>query len=41
MIRRVFYQKRLDRIRNAEYARRNQERMRNPSLFPSVPSGNP
>ncbi|KAF2872445.1 VPS4-associated protein 1 [Massariosphaeria phaeospora] len=36
-----FYQMRLDRIRNAEIAKRNRERMQNPTLFPSVPSGKP
>lgn len=36
-----FYQMRLDRIRNAEIAKRNRERLRNPNLFPSVPSGDP
>ncbi|CAG7930895.1 unnamed protein product [Penicillium olsonii] len=36
-----FYQMRIDRLRNIEMAKRNQERMKNPSLFPSVPSGNP
>ena len=35
---RIFYQKRLDRIRNAEAARRNRERLKNPTTFPSVPS---
>ncbi|KAI9714401.1 MAG: hypothetical protein M1820_000362 [Bogoriella megaspora] len=33
-----FYQMRLDRIRNAELAKRNRERLQNPSSFPSVPS---
>lgn len=36
-----FYSMRLEKMRNAEAAKRNRERMRNPSLFPSVPSGNP
>ncbi|KAJ5542166.1 hypothetical protein N7535_004589 [Penicillium sp. DV-2018c] len=36
-----FYQMRIDRLRNIEMAKRNQERLKNPSLFPSVPSGNP
>ncbi|KAF2199687.1 DUF1742-domain-containing protein [Delitschia confertaspora ATCC 74209] len=36
-----FYQMRVDRIRNAEIAKRNRERLKNPSLFPSVPSGDP
>ncbi|PKY02202.1 DUF1742-domain-containing protein [Aspergillus campestris IBT 28561] len=35
----TFYQLRLDRLRNAETARRNLQRMRDPSFFPSVPSG--
>ncbi|KAF2745572.1 DUF1742-domain-containing protein [Sporormia fimetaria CBS 119925] len=36
-----FYQMRLDRIRNAELAKRNRERISNPSLFPSVPTNDP
>ncbi|KAJ5133912.1 hypothetical protein N7526_005277 [Penicillium atrosanguineum] len=32
-----FYQMRIDRLRNIEMAKRNQERMKNPALFPSVP----
>ncbi|CAI7651616.1 unnamed protein product [Penicillium bialowiezense] len=36
-----FYQMRIDRLRNIEMAKRNQERMKNPSLFPSVPTGKP
>ncbi|KAF2833699.1 DUF1742-domain-containing protein [Ophiobolus disseminans] len=36
-----FYQMRLDKLRNAEVAKRNRERLSNPSNFPSVPSGNP
>ncbi|KAJ5790517.1 uncharacterized protein N7518_007528 [Penicillium psychrosexuale] len=36
-----FYQMRIDRLRNIEMTKRNQERLRQPSLFPSVPSGNP
>lgn len=35
---RTFYQMRIDRLRGIEMAKRNQERMKNPSLFPSVPS---
>jgi hypothetical protein len=35
---RTFYQMRIDRLRNIEMAKRNQERMKNPSLFPSVPT---
>lgn len=38
---RNFYQQRLDRIRNAEIAKRNRERLKNPALFPSVPTGAP
>jgi hypothetical protein len=37
---RSFYQQRMDRIRNAEQAKRNRERLRNPNLFPTVPNGN-
>lgn len=36
-----FYNMRLEKMRNAEAAKRNRERLRNPSLFPSVPTGNP
>ncbi|KAI4125387.1 MAG: hypothetical protein LQ338_004280 [Usnochroma carphineum] len=36
----AFYQRRLDRIRNTEVAKRNRERLKSPTLFPSVPSGN-
>ncbi|KAF6224019.1 hypothetical protein HO133_010593 [Letharia lupina] len=39
-LQKVFYQKRLDRIRNAELAKRNRERLKSPTLFPSVPAGN-
>ena len=38
---RNFYQMRLDKLRNAEIARRNRERLSNPANFPSPPSGNP
>lgn len=38
---RNFYQMRLDKLRNAEIAKRNRERLNNPANFPSVPSGNP
>ncbi|KAI4157782.1 MAG: hypothetical protein LQ342_008004 [Letrouitia transgressa] len=38
-LQKIFYQKQLDRIRSAEIAKRNRERLKNPSLFPSVPSG--
>ncbi|GKZ21854.1 hypothetical protein AbraIFM66951_009387 [Aspergillus brasiliensis] len=34
-----FYQMRIDRMRNAEVARRNRQRLQDPSLFPSVPTG--
>ncbi|KAJ5484997.1 Protein of unknown function DUF1742fungi [Penicillium diatomitis] len=34
----TFYQMRIDRLKGIEMAKRNQERMKNPSLFPSVPS---
>ncbi|OOF97806.1 hypothetical protein ASPCADRAFT_205066 [Aspergillus carbonarius ITEM 5010] len=34
-----FYQMRLDRMRNAEVAKRNRQRLQDPSLFPSVPTG--
>ncbi|KAJ6000722.1 hypothetical protein N7481_001131 [Penicillium waksmanii] len=33
----TFYQMRIDRLRGIEMAKRNQERMKKPSLFPSVP----
>ncbi|MCJ1428409.1 hypothetical protein MMC29_006319 [Sticta canariensis] len=39
----VFYQKRLDRKRNAEMAKRDRDRLnalKNPTLFPSVPRNN-
>ncbi|KAH7085082.1 VPS4-associated protein 1 [Paraphoma chrysanthemicola] len=36
-----FYQMRLDKLRNAEVAKRNRERLSNPANFPSPPSGNP
>lgn len=32
---------RLDKLRNAEVAKRNRDRLNNPTNFPSVPSGNP
>ncbi|CAK7206604.1 hypothetical protein SEUCBS139899_009404 [Sporothrix eucalyptigena] len=35
------YQQRLDKKRQAEIAKRNRERMSNPSFFPSVPKGLP
>ncbi|KAL3468304.1 VPS4-associated protein 1 [Aspergillus heterothallicus] len=34
-----FYQMRIDRIRNMEAAKRNRQRLQDPSYFPSVPSG--
>ncbi|KAF2100676.1 DUF1742-domain-containing protein [Rhizodiscina lignyota] len=34
-----FYQQRVERLRNIEQAKRNRERLKNPSAFPSVPSG--
>ncbi|KAF2184297.1 DUF1742-domain-containing protein [Zopfia rhizophila CBS 207.26] len=34
-----FYQMRIDRIRNAEIAKRNREKLNNPANFPSVPNG--
>ncbi|KAL4978063.1 VPS4-associated protein 1 [Aspergillus desertorum] len=34
-----FYQMRLDRMRNIEVAKRNRQRLQDPSFFPSVPSG--
>ncbi|CAL8582468.1 hypothetical protein XPA_008129 [Xanthoria parietina] len=40
-LQKAFYQGRLDRIRNAEIAKRNRERLQKPSFFPSVPSDNP
>ncbi|KAI9829057.1 MAG: hypothetical protein M1832_000080 [Thelocarpon impressellum] len=36
-----FYQMRVDRLRNADLAKRTRERLKNPSAFPSVPSGDP
>lgn len=38
---RAFYQKRLDKKRSAEIAKRNRERFQNPNLFPSVPKDLP
>ncbi|RDW57017.1 AAA-ATPase Vps4-associated 1 family protein [Aspergillus mulundensis] len=34
-----FYQMRIDRMRNMEAAKRNRQRLQDPSFFPSVPSG--
>jgi hypothetical protein len=36
---RNFYQMRIDRMRNMEAAKRNRQRLQDPSYFPSVPSG--
>ncbi|KAH6639412.1 VPS4-associated protein 1 [Boeremia exigua] len=36
-----FYQMRLDKLRNAEIAKRNRERLQNPANFPSVPKNLP
>jgi hypothetical protein len=38
---RSFYQMRLDKLRNAEVAKRNRERLQNPANFPSVPKNLP
>ncbi len=38
---RSFYQMRLDKLRNAEIAKRNRERLQNPANFPSVPKNLP
>lgn len=38
---RAFYQRRLDRRRQVEIAKRNRERMSNPKFFPSVPKDLP
>ncbi|KAI0513096.1 DUF1742-domain-containing protein [Xylaria bambusicola] len=40
-LQRVFYQRRLDRKRQAEMAKRNRERLSNPNFFPSVPKDLP
>ncbi|BDD56394.1 hypothetical protein MAP00_001853 [Monascus purpureus] len=37
----IFYQMRVDRLRNIEIARRNRERLKDPSFFPSVPNKTP
>ncbi|KAH8882356.1 DUF1742-domain-containing protein [Thozetella sp. PMI_491] len=37
----TFYQQRLNKKRQAEMAKRNRERMGDPSFFPSVPKGQP
>ncbi|BCS29033.1 AAA-ATPase Vps4-associated 1 family protein [Aspergillus puulaauensis] len=36
---RNFYQMRIDRMRNMEAAKRNRQRLQDPSFFPSAPSG--
>ena len=36
---RNFFQMRIDRIRNAELAKRNIDRLQTPGAFPSVPNG--
>ncbi|EXJ80194.1 hypothetical protein A1O1_08336 [Capronia coronata CBS 617.96] len=36
---RNFYQMRVDRVRKMEQAKRTQQRMRDPTLFPAVPKG--
>ncbi|ROV89871.1 hypothetical protein VPNG_10251 [Cytospora leucostoma] len=38
---RTFFQKRLEKKRQAEMAKRNRERLQNPGFFPSVPKGDP
>jgi hypothetical protein len=38
-ISRNFYQMRVDRLRNVEIAKRNQQRMKDPNFFPSTPKG--
>ncbi|KAJ8123487.1 hypothetical protein ONZ43_g579 [Nemania bipapillata] len=40
-LQRIFYQRRLDRKRQAEIAKRNRERLNNPNFFPSVPKDLP
>jgi hypothetical protein len=37
----TFYQQRLNRKKQAEIAKRNRERMRDPTFFPSVPKNLP
>lgn len=36
---RTFYQMRLDRLRQAEMAKKNRERLQVPGAFPAVPKG--
>ncbi|ERF76040.1 hypothetical protein EPUS_01373 [Endocarpon pusillum Z07020] len=38
---RNFYQMRIDRIRNAEMAKRAQQRVKDPTFFPSAPKNDP
>lgn len=38
-LKKSFFQMRIDRIRNAELAKRNMDRLQAPGAFPSVPSG--
>lgn len=40
-LQKTFYQQRIEKKRNAEIAKRNRERLQNPSLFPQVPKGFP
>lgn len=40
-LKKAFYQQRIDKKRQAEVARRNRERLQNPSLFPQVPKDLP
>ncbi|KAI1281536.1 DUF1742-domain-containing protein [Xylaria sp. FL0933] len=40
-LQRTFYQRRIDRKRQAEIAKRNRERLSNPNFFPSVPKDLP
>ncbi|KAB5554315.1 VPS4-associated protein 1 [Coniochaeta sp. 2T2.1] len=40
-LKRMFYQQRVDKKRQAEIAKRNRERLQNPNFFPSVPKGLP
>ncbi|CAK7220155.1 hypothetical protein SBRCBS47491_004093 [Sporothrix bragantina] len=40
-LQKFLYQQRLDKKRQAEIAKRNRERLTNPSFFPSVPKGLP
>ncbi|KAL3427696.1 hypothetical protein PVAG01_01205 [Phlyctema vagabunda] len=40
-LQKAFYQQRLDKKRNAEIAKRNQQRLQNPGFFPQVPKDLP